>query len=628
MGKKTRLSPGMQFNQWTLMEYKVDENNKKLGWQCHCSCGNSKLIYNISTVINGASTSCGCYRKEFLKINNPMHNIDIATKVGRSSSLTKMSMTKEERSLQTKSMQTVAAKAKRIATNNNRYGGNSPICSNAIRSKTTATILRKYGVTSPAKLPAVVKKMSDTYKDRTGFDNPAQNPEVIQKIKNTNLDKYGVESVLGSKQFRSEALKKVASQYNLDKEICNVSQIPEIRKKMFANKGMSQPEKTMNEFLKNNHFHFDYEAQCGDSGKLWDFVIYKNNNPVMVIEIDGEYVHALNADPNGSKSGGHYDHLRFNKLPDGVNYLQIDSKRVKDSFAEILRLNNVSYEDFIKEMIDSCMKSPFPYPLYDEHRMIKDYKNLCIFDRETTHNVKLGNSIVSNFHKSIFTSSKDGKPSPVKAWSTPDLLERCIRNRAIYHGIRGLSSQDVTKGFSVGGIAPKVSVFQPSLARWILKTYTPKSKTVLDPFSGFSGRMLGATSLGLSYTGSDIRSDVIVESFNIVNFLKLKGVTLNVSSIEDLHIEEKYDVLLTCPPYGNKEIWFDGQQAREEDYYIDMCLQKFQCKTYIFVVKDTVKYSQYIMKAISNKSHLSESEEQLIVIDEEAAKFIKNKETI
>ena len=221
------------------------------------------------------------------------------------------------------------------------------------------------------------------------------------------------------------------------------------------------------------------------------------------------------------------------------------------------------------------------------------------------------NSIITSFHQSIYHCNIKGKVSPFMAWNDVVLLMRCIQNRFIYRS--NLSSQQIARGFERNKIAPRVTVFQPSLARELLEKYAEKAKTVVDPFSGFSGRMLGSLSLDKKYTGYDINGTVIKESKDILRFLSLQA-NLAVEPIEEVIDNNEYGVLLTCPPYGNKEIWFTGQNCFDADYYIEMCLKKFKAEMYLFVVDETTKFKNYIVEKIVRKSHMHLSEELVIKI--------------
>lgn len=614
MSKKVKIYPGLKIHRFTILKRERDSNGKQIGWTCLCDCGNIKLIKNISTVVRGNSTSCGCYKEEYFKKNNPMFD----PKIRKQMSEIMKSKPKQMENIKKAviAAQSVEAKEKRKKTNIEKYEHECVLSNKIIREKIKKTNIEKYGVDVPAKNPLIVEKMKETNIEKYGFNTPSKNKDIQEKMKKTNIEKYGVDNVWKIKEIREAWLEKLKNQYGITKEISNVMQIPEIRKKAFTKKGMSKPEKKFSEMLINNNIIFDYEQTCGTSNKLWDFVIYsKDMVPVMVVEIDGEYVHGLNSDPNGIKCGGLEDHTRFFKIPKGVKYIQFDSLKINEGFQEVMKIIDIDYEEYIKNMVDNCLNLNFPYPKEPENKMKKSYEQLKKFDQIPKKGNLLGNSLILNFHKSIWGCKKKGKKSPLEAWNNKKLLERCVRNRFIYKGADNLSSMNILRGFTVSSIAPKVSIFMPTMAKHILKKYSDNAKTVVDPFSGFSGRLLGTTSLDKSYTGYDIRKEAIEESKQIVDFLDLKNVKLFQGDIENIFDSNEYDVLLTCPPYENIEIWMENQECKSEDYYIDLCLKKFKSKKYIFIIKETKKYNKYIKESISWNSHLSKNVEHIVIIN-------------
>jgi very-short-patch-repair endonuclease len=118
----------------------------------------------------------------------------------------------------------------------------------------------------------------------------------------------------------------------------NPSQNPEVRKKVFSKQGMSLPEKKINSFLESRNFNFKYNSQLNDKGKFWDFIIFKNNEPKIIIEIDGEFVHGLLQDGNSSLVNGIKDAERFQNIDEEIIYLQCDSKKIENLYEEILRV--------------------------------------------------------------------------------------------------------------------------------------------------------------------------------------------------------------------------------------------------------------------------------------------------
>ena len=417
-------------------------------------------------------------------------------------------------------------------------------------------------------------------------------------------------SILNGASHPSERARQALEVYFNKTGFHNPSQNPEVRKKIFQKQEMSLPEKKISLFLKNRGFDFKYNSQLNEIGKFWDFIIHKDGKPKLVIEIDGEFVHGLTQDANSSHVNGTKDSQRFQKLDNDIIYLQCDSRKTEELQIEILRVFDLDYEKWVKEIVDYCQSISFPYPSYEDKRMKRDYQNLCqqqIYKR----NFYTGNSIIINFHKSLYHSHREGQLSPFLAWQDKKILERCVKNRFIYSS--NLSSVGIARGFEMNRIASRVSVFQPSLARMILERF--KGENVIDPFSGFSGRMLGATSLDITYHGFDIRQEVIDESRNIVNLLELKNVKLDVKDIINDNYDGEYDLLFTCPPYENKEIWFKNQKSHQIDYYIDLCLQKIKAKTYIFVIDDVeTKYEKMVKDYVYNNSHFGRNKEKLLVI--------------
>lgn len=139
--------------------------------------------------------------------------------------------------------------------------------------------------------------------------------------------------------------------------------------------------------------------------------------------------------------------------------------------------------------------------------------------------------------------------SPVECWKQKDLIEKSVRNRIIYKS--NLSSQQIARGFNISNIAKTVSVFNPIFAKHIIQTYASEYDEIFDPFSGFSGRMLGACAYGKTYIGQDINEIHVKESNEIINKFNLNATVIQKDIFESTGT---YDCLFTCSPYNLKEI--------------------------------------------------------------------------
>ena len=108
---------------------------------------------------------------------------------------------------------------------------------------------------------------------------------------------------------------------------------------------------------------------------------------------------------------------------------------------------------------------------------------------------------------------------------------------------------------------PEVSIFDPALCELIYNWYCPKNGTILDPFAGGSVRGIVANYLGYNYTGIDIRQEQI--DSNREQALKLLPVNkqpqyyLGDSNVVLTELRPMYDLVFSCPPYADLEVYSD-----------------------------------------------------------------------
>lgn len=253
----------------------------------------------------------------------------------------------------------------------------------------------------------------------------------------------------------------------------------------------------------------------------------------------------------------------------------------------------------------------FPYPIYDNNKLLHDYDLLKNYKINKSIKGLTGLKLVYNFHPSIWRCNHIGFKSPLDAWYDDNLIEKAINNRYKYLNKTVISNKELLNGLSIAKIAPKVSVFRPVLAKYLITKYLNEYNEIFDPCSGFSGRMLGTCSLNKKYIGQDINSITIKESLELKDFLNLDAQLQVKDSIYD---SGEYDCLFTCPPYGDKENWHQDIEILSADEWIETCLNNYNCKSYLFVVDKTKKYKEFIVEKIPNTSHISRSDELVIFI--------------
>ena len=522
-------------------------------------------------------------------------------------------------------LSTDEVKEKRKRTCLERYGTENVFQNEDVKKKIRRTLMDRYSVEHPSQNPSIRYKMKKTSIERYGVPFYTQTEEYLERSKNTCMEKYGKEYYFQSSDCRSRAESLYMRKYGVP---CNLMspevkeriketnirlygveypmQNSSIRRKSLSGKVMTSPEKKMNEFLRNRGFEFEYQYMCND--KCFDFAIFREGSLSILVEIDGEYFHGLSEDPNDKHVKGFTDPERFLNCPEGVKLIICDSKKVEESFEEILNIFSIDYEKWISDIVGS-LPCEFPYPFYSEERMKKDFRHLCEWE-DVQPRGRLCDSIIRNFHRSLWNSHRKGFPSPYEAWQDRSLLEKCVRNRFIYKS--NLSSQNILDGFNVCKLAPRVSVFSCSLSKYLIRKYLDGYNEIFDPFSGFSGRMIGSISCNKRYIGQDIDRIRIEESSDILEFLKSGDVDLSIKDI--LNSSGEYECLFTCPPYGDKEIWGSESVFRSCDEWIDECLQRFKCGAYLFVVDDTEKYRDSVVEKLQNRSHLGTNEEKVVLV--------------
>lgn len=391
-------------------------------------------------------------------------------------------------------------------------------------------------------------------------------------------------------------------------------------------------EKRFKESILNENFYFinEYMFVNGNEHKFWDYAIYnKQNKLVMVVDLDGRFFHADTCDYNGLHSREECDEKRGLFVPENSKVHIIDENRFNDGFNEMIELLLVDYDDYINKQFELYRSIKFPFPSYNSYELINSFKQLCRMNPGNKYvNISLrnreGDRLITNFHKSIYRAHRKNCVSPYDAWYDDELLRKCIKNRILYRSST-TNPNKILQGFNVSRIAPKVSVFSAGRAKILIYKYLNQFNEVFDPFSGFSGRMLGCMSLGKHYIGQDISAIHIDESMKMLEFFNIsKNVHYPDIVIPDISVNDitkssgEYECLFTCPPYGNKEIWFNvNEDKRSCDDWIDLCLNNFKCKRYLFVVDSTDRYNDYIVDEIVNKSHLNKNTEYVILIDRE-----------
>lgn len=617
---KQDVQIGDKFGQLTILQILPRLDKKERRVIAICDCGKEK-DYLLKNLKNGTSKSCGCARN-ITKVGDVFGRLTILERLPEGKVVAQCSCP----------LRTI----KTYFLSNLQTGATSSCeCyrkeTNIENAKAMNTPEAKEKARLSLQKPEVIEQRKQTNIERYDYDNPLKNPTIRAKCEETIFQTWEVRNAYQIPEVREKAIKGAKSPLAQERReiTCqsvhgykNMLECSAIRQK--GHKSLKQenniPVNKLCEMLTNRRIPFVRELSLIKDGHLWDIVLFKNGVPVLLIDYDGDYYHAINEDPIHTHQTSFYlDVERFSDVEGEVKILILSDLMESEGFEgcikEIVKLYDQDYNAYITELFEKCNNTPFPYPVFEKDRMLSDFKNLLSLPTPEKYNRNKipGNSIMTNFHKTIYTSRVGKYPSPSEAWKNEDLLLKCIKNRYIY--AHELSKYNIARGFEKNKIAPRVSVFQPSFAKFLLETFAPNTNTVFDPFSGFSGRMLGTIACNRTYTGQDIRQKVVNESNKIINFLNLQDKAQIIQKDSLLTGSDTvYDVLLTCPPYGNKEIWEnDKNDFNTTDEYVEFCLKNYKAKIYIFVVDVTEKFIEFKKLETMNRSHFAKSKETVLV---------------
>jgi hypothetical protein len=209
-----------------------------------------------------------------------------------------------------------------------------------------------------------------------------------------------------------------------------------------------------------------------------------------------------------------------------------------------------------------------------------DLQNLNAFDPCTNANNFAGNPFLYHyqFKNLLKCRRKDGK-TIYDIYNNKEDRDKLVDSTRQRNRGGRTAAGNIFECFRIN--LGSVVMFKATTSKYLYKKYNAKS--VLDPTAGWGGRMLGAWSLGINYTGIDTNIemkqayvDMIAfleeetgfnnELFEVVKNYKLQMIWQSCLDVDFSKID--YDFVLTSPPYVNLEIYEHmGEWDNDEAFY-------------------------------------------------------------
>jgi hypothetical protein len=220
-------------------------------------------------------------------------------------------------------------------------------------------------------------------------------------------------------------------------------------------------------------------------------------------------------------------------------------------------------------------------------QLSKDLENLNKFEANSNENNFAGNPFLYHFQfKNLLKCRRQDGKTIYDIAADPDAWAKLIENTKQRNRGGRTAAGNVFECFRIN--LGSVVMFKATTAKYLYKKY--RAKSVLDPTAGWGGRMLGAWSLGINYTGCDTNvemtqayNDMIEfldaetgfnnELFEVKNNSKLNMIWDSCLNVDFSKLD--YDFVLTSPPYVNLELYehmtpWETDQAFYELFFIPL----------------------------------------------------------
>ena len=325
----------------------------------------------------------------------------------------------------------------------------------------------------------------------------------------------------------------------------------------------------------------------------WDYAVFKDNELYMLVDLDGAYFHADDRDYDGMHSKLEYDEKRGLSIPNHVKWCIIYEKEFDKSFAYIRSTVELSYDEFINKRFKEYRSIPFPYPEYTNTELLRSYRDLCKLNCDDKYhkslnvNTRLGDRLIQHFHRSLYNDI-------IEVWNDDESLHNMIENGYLYHSY--INKNKILQGFNIYEPCKCTQYISAGKAKMIIHRYLNEYDEIFDPCYNYGGIMLACIVMNKRYDTGNINNVQHYECDIMLSFLKDNGIETDVRFNVD---NVKHECLFT-------EVSNDDQ--------IDVCLSRFRCKRYVFVVDETVKYKDNIADIITNKSHFGSNSEYVIIL--------------
>lgn len=205
---------------------------------------------------------------------------------------------------------------------------------------------------------------------------------------------------------------------------------------------------------------------------------------------------------------------------------------------------------------------------------------------------------------SVFKANGGDWQKRKNAWLELGIKSEAGRNKTL-KSLQNLyeKKRDITENCLKNSYKAGVSIFDPVLCELAYVWFSKENDSILDPFAGGSVRGIVASILKRNYCGIELRQEQV--EANVTNAKDLcdeyypEWITGDSNKILDTLDDNSFDMILSCPPYLNLEVYSDNPDdisnmnhsefLRVYSEIIDKCYRKLKDNTFVIWVIGEVR---------------------------------------
>lgn len=472
-----------------------------------------------------------------------------------------------------------------------------PFNAPSVQAAAKATHLARHGVENPFERDDVKDQIRQTVREHYGVDNPSLSPVIQERRRQTMQERYGVDNPFESEVFQEKSRQTVQERYGVD----YVFQSDEILARAMDTKrkngtfASSSSEDALYELLVEHadQLGMTVVRQHRDEERYpfaVDFYIPERD---LFIELNGSWSHGghwYESDREMDQKTVQTWRKKGKKSQYYLNALGTWTERDvrKREAAREAQLNYVTLWDGSEALTDAYLWFALGAP--DARDWDREYSWLDLPESLTDLREGLEKQVqqwadidVTNAgSRQISWLARSGTwetfyARELQMWEADEvhhrkwgrLRARLLANRLHYLGRLPESALEVVRGLAISGEIRSYSTFVNTAMLTVLDRYDPTH--MYDPCSGWGERMLTCAQRGVTYTGTDISEAVVTAHQGLIDRLGLTNVSvaLGDSATRDMR-GGSHEMVLTCPPYGDTEIYTSqGAENLDDETFLE-----------------------------------------------------------